>query len=127
MGAVHASATHSVTMQETYFFTIGNAAFSGGSSNWSSSGGAGNYDGTRIGWTAGGGGEWMFMPKWSLKGEALYYDLGSATFASSPIVIDIPPGGVYAGFGRQIVSNTAFTRVKFDGVLLRGGVSYHFN
>jgi opacity protein-like surface antigen len=102
-GAAHASAAHSVTMQETYLFTIGNAAFSGGSSNWSSSGGAGNYDGTRIGWAAGGGGEWMFMPKWSLKGEALYYDLGSATFASNPIVIDIPPGGVYAGFGRQII------------------------
>ena len=126
-GAAHATAAHSATLQETYLFTIGNTAFSGGSSNWSSSGGAGNYDATRIGWAAGGGGEWMFAPKWSLKGEALYYDLGSATFASSPIVIDIPAGGVYAGFGRQIISNIAFTRVNFNGVLLRGGVSYHFN
>jgi outer membrane immunogenic protein len=28
------------------------------------------------GWTAGGGLEWMFMQNWSLKAEALYWDLG---------------------------------------------------
>ena len=34
---------------------------------------------TRVGWTAGGGIEWMFLPKWSVKVEYLYADLGSAT------------------------------------------------
>lgn len=32
---------------------------------------------TRAGWTAGGGAEWMFMPKWSFKVEYLYADLGN--------------------------------------------------
>ena len=34
---------------------------------------------TRVGWTAGGGVEWMFLPNWSAKLEYLYYDLGSVT------------------------------------------------
>jgi outer membrane immunogenic protein len=35
-----------------------------------------NGSNARVGWTGGGGIEWMFLPNWSLKGEALYYDLG---------------------------------------------------
>jgi outer membrane immunogenic protein len=34
---------------------------------------------TRVGWTAGGGIEWMFLPKWSVKVEYLYADLGPST------------------------------------------------
>ena len=30
-------------------------------------GSGGNYSGTRVGWTAGGGVEWMFLPNWSAK------------------------------------------------------------
>src|SRR5205807_1225862 len=30
---------------------------------------AGSYSATRTGWAAGAGGEWMFLPKWSLKFE----------------------------------------------------------
>lgn len=37
--------------------------------NWTSTG-------WRAGWTAGGGLEYMFARNWSVKGEALYYDLG---------------------------------------------------
>jgi len=44
--------------------------------------GAGQFSNTQVGWTAGGGVEWMFMPNWSFKAEALYYDLGSVAFAS---------------------------------------------
>lgn len=32
---------------------------------------------TKIGWTAGGGLEWMFLPKWSAKVEYLYMDTGN--------------------------------------------------
>lgn len=35
--------------------------------------------GTRIGWTAGAGLEWMFCPGWSTSIEYLHYDLGSAS------------------------------------------------
>lgn len=33
-------------------------------------------DTTKIGWTVGGGIEWMFMPRWSAKLEYLYMDTG---------------------------------------------------
>jgi outer membrane immunogenic protein len=38
----------------------------------------------RTGWTAGAGFEWGFAPNWSVKGEYLYIDLGSQTFATVP-------------------------------------------
>jgi outer membrane immunogenic protein len=36
-----------------------------------------NNSAVQVGWTAGGGAEWMFMQNWSAKVEYLYYDLGS--------------------------------------------------
>ena len=36
----------------------------------------------RTGWTAGAGVEWMFLPRWSVKAEYLYYDLGTANTAN---------------------------------------------
>ena len=41
-----------------------------------------SYSDTRVGWTAGGGVEWMFLPNWSAKLEYLYYDLGTVTLNS---------------------------------------------
>ena len=46
----------------------------------------GSYSSTRVGWTAGGGIEWMFLPNWSAKFEYLYYDLGSSTYTLPPLV-----------------------------------------
>ncbi len=43
---------------------------------------AGSYSDTLVGWTAGGGLEWMFAPNWSAKLEYLYYDLGTASYGS---------------------------------------------
>jgi len=40
------------------------------------------YDDMRLGWTAGAGVEWMFNPKWSVKAEYLYYNLGTANTAN---------------------------------------------
>ena len=40
--------------------------------------GSGSNGSTRVGWTAGGGVEWAFRPSWSVKGEYLHMDLGSA-------------------------------------------------
>jgi outer membrane immunogenic protein len=38
---------------------------------------------TKLGWTLGGGYEWMFVPNWSLRAEYLYYkfDGGATTTA----------------------------------------------
>jgi len=42
---------------------------------------------TQVGWTAGAGVEWMFLPHWSLKAEYLYRSFSSTTFFAQ-----FPPG-----------------------------------
>jgi outer membrane immunogenic protein len=54
-----------------------NQAVNGVAGSWGSSS---SYSETRVGWTVGGGGEWKLAPKISLKGEYLYYDLGSVSY-----------------------------------------------
>ena len=91
----------------------------------------------KTGWTAGAGLEWMFAENWSAKAEGLYYDLGYASLASSPVTTLCgaatclsPDGGTYGNglsSGTAIWSNIAVTKIKFDGVIARAGVNYHFN
>jgi outer membrane immunogenic protein len=71
------------------------------------------------GWTAGGGLEWLFSPNWSLKVEYLFYDLGHVSYAMSPLV-NINSGGVPFTGGAPVAST------RFDGNIVRGGISYHF-
>ena len=73
-----------------------------------------------IGWTAGGGSEWMMAPNWSIKCEALYYDLGSTSvsnthYVASSTVASINPFG------------GSTTRAHYQGVIARAGVNYHFD
>jgi outer membrane immunogenic protein len=78
---------------------------------------------TRVGWTAGGGLEWMFMPNWSAKAEYLYYDLGSAqTNAGYTVVAKTRGADPQINFinGSQISS-------RFNGNIVRLGVNYHMN
>ena len=82
--------------------------------------GAAAFSDTRVGWTAGGGVEWMFWPNWSAKVEYLYYDLGSVTLPSA-VVIGVSPGGA------QDWAYAASTRTRFDGHVVRAGLNYHFN
>jgi len=73
----------------------------------------------------------MFAPSWSLKGEALYYQLGnvalnaSPVIAASPITIAVPPN-LAVNSGQALIANKSVTRVSYDGVIVRAGVSYHF-
>jgi outer membrane immunogenic protein len=46
--------------------------------NFPDAGGVVSGDSQHIGWTAGGGLEWRLSPRWSIKGEYLYVDLGEA-------------------------------------------------
>lgn len=72
----------------------------------------------RAGWTVGGGLEWMFAPRWSLKGEYLYYDLGHVTVNTSILQTNI--GGVpFFGVG---IASTA----HYNGSIARAGINYHF-
>ncbi len=69
-----------------------------------------------VGWTAGGGAEWMMAPNWSIKGEALYYDLNDTVVSNSTYS---------GGFAGSIGGST--TRAYYQGVIARAGVNYHFN
>jgi outer membrane immunogenic protein len=72
--------------------------------------------GTQVGWTAGGGLEWMFAPHWSAKIEYLYYDLGTVSIGG-PLQLYGPLG---AGLG------ASQTSAQFNGHVVRAGVNYHF-
>jgi outer membrane immunogenic protein len=71
------------------------------------------FSDTRVGWTAGGGVEWLFLPQWSAKAEYLYYDLGRAS-ASNTLT-----------FPNAVASTTVSS--EFKGHIVRAGVNYHFN
>ncbi|MCC3246400.1 outer membrane beta-barrel protein [Methylocystis sp. WRRC1] len=83
------------------------------------------FSNTLVGWTAGGGVEWMFMPGWSAKGEYLYYDLGSTTNNLAPVaglanVFNLPPGSIGYAYASNVSS-------RYNGHIVRAGVNYHFN
>jgi outer membrane immunogenic protein len=132
-GGVHGSATHSAIIQGVVTGLQGPLAGFNGTLGLPTVPGAGQFSNTQVGWTVGGGVEWMFMPSWSLKAEALYYDLGSVAFASSPVVavspITVPAIvlGTAVNAGQPLIASNPVTRVKYDGVIARAGVNYHFN
>jgi outer membrane immunogenic protein len=87
----------------------------------------GSFSDTRVGWTAGGGLEWMFLPNWSAKVEYLYYDLGSVSYGAGALNNvafrpdeTVPIGSVWSSAVSQ-------TSVRYDGHIVRAGVNYHFN
>jgi outer membrane immunogenic protein len=73
------------------------------------------------GWTAGGGIEYAVARSWSVKVEYLHYDLGSMTYASTPLANLDSPGG--APFTTINVSSMA----NFKGDLVRVGLNYQFH
>lgn len=77
--------------------------------------GGSTFADTKVGWTAGGGFEWMFWPNWSAKVEYLYYDLGTVRSTGAVIQPALDWGYV------------ADTRTRFNGHIVRAGVNYHFN
>lgn len=83
--------------------------------------GAGAFSDTRVGWTVGGGLEWMFLPNWSAKAEYLYYDLGNVTYSVTPLTSLSTISGTVVG--------SAFpqAQTRFDGHVVRAGLNYHFN
>ena len=111
--------TPSLLVYGTGGVAYGNASTSTSYATSDTRGGVGygtsNTSNTQVGWTAGGGVEWMFMQNWSAKAEYLYYNLGSAN--SSATVTSANNAWAYN------VQNST----QFNGNLVRAGVSYHFN
>ncbi|WOH63081.1 porin family protein [Bradyrhizobium sp. BWA-3-5] len=71
-------------------------------------------DEIRYGWTVGAGAEWKFAPNWSIKGEYLYYDLGSHTIR---------------GNQTNPVNGVDFATYSFNtrGSIARAGINYQFS
>jgi outer membrane immunogenic protein len=84
---------------------------------------------TKIGWTAGGGVEWMFLNNWSAKVEYLYYDLGTASMYSGAHTNVWEGSFVFPGISAgQISTMYGFnSSSRFNGNIVRAGVNYHFN
>lgn len=70
------------------------------------------YD--RVGWAAGGGIEYAFLPQWTLKLEGLYYDLG--TVRTAGVDVTPPPTGYTEG-----------KSFRLNGAIGRVGINYKFD
>jgi outer membrane immunogenic protein len=79
----------------------------------------GSNSNSRVGWTAGGGLEWLFAPNWSVKAEYLYYDLGSVTYGLSLLQN-------FNTAGTLFTSGAPVSRTSFKGNIVRAGLNYHF-
>lgn len=79
---------------------------------------SGAFSGTRVGYTLGGGAEWMLREHWSLKAEYLYYDLGTVNYALSPLSNNF--------FGALYTSVAPTASTRFNGNIARVGINYHF-
>lgn len=98
---------YSAVFRNTTYTTFGNASNSG----------------TQVGYTVGGGLEWMFLPNWSAKAEYLYYDLGS--MSGDATILRIPNRAVNV----QPAAVQAITNLNgaLRGNIVRAGVNYHLN
>jgi len=74
---------------------------------------------TRVGFTVGGGLEWMFAPRWSVKAEYLYYDLGKVTLNQTLSIALVALPADQANSNIQSVAH-------YNGSIARAGVNYHF-
>ncbi|WP_256806052.1 outer membrane protein [Bradyrhizobium sp. Bra64] len=72
-----------------------------------------NASDLRFGWTVGAGAEWAFASNWSVKGEYLYYDLGSPTITGS----------------QTNPVDTEFATYSFStrGNIVKAGLNYRFD
>jgi outer membrane immunogenic protein len=113
-GGVKASTAISQSNDDCVFFAA--------SCVQSATGAAGSISQTRVGWTAGGGWEWMFASRWSAKVEYLYYDLGTVNFVNSPLVTG---PNTFPGAGGPVIVGSGGS-AEFRGNIARAGINYHW-
>lgn len=82
---------------------------------------------TLVGWNLGGGLEWAFEKNWSLKAEALYWNMGSVkltsyTLGSAPL----PPAQAPGSYTSTPSLTSSQVSVNYQGIIARAGLNYHF-
>ena len=115
----------SINLNQSQIFNVTESQ--GATSNlggWAAFGNA-NYSNTQVGYTAGGGAEWMFMPNWSAKAEYIYYNLGNVSLTS--VMTAVPTGTTIAAGGTNQLWNASTANTTLSGNIVRAGVNYHFN
>jgi outer membrane immunogenic protein len=85
---------------------------------------SGNFAETRVGWTVGAGGEWMFTSNWSAKLEYLHYDLGSANYGTTVSNFAVAGGDILPGTLLYALGQSSST--NFRGDIVRVGINYKF-
>jgi len=80
----------------------------------------GSTSATRTGWTAGGGLEYAIATGWSVKGEYLYYNLGSSSYGLTPLTSTNILGQLFTAVA------TTSTTTDFKGSIVRVGLNYKF-
>jgi outer membrane immunogenic protein len=71
---------------------------------------------TRLGWTVGGGIEWMFAANWTVKAEYLYVDFGTITNTSLAVAIGTgatPFPGATIAHNHRVTENIARVGVNY--------------
>jgi opacity protein-like surface antigen len=87
------------------------------------------FNGTLLGWAAGGGLEWMFTKDWSVKADYLYYNLGSVSLADNYYSVTYAPyvpSTNYTNNGNAF-GVTGLATANFSGNVIRAGVNRHFD
>jgi outer membrane immunogenic protein len=77
-----------------------------------------NLSSTKVGFVAGVGAEYALDPRWSIKTEALYVDLGKNSATITGIAQSTPPGNPTTVTGRFDINDTMW--------IVRAGVNYKF-
>lgn len=78
----------------------------------------------RAGWTIGGGAEYALTSNWSIKGEYLFYDLGTTNIPTNVAYTETLPGGT--GIGSTYASAIRNTAIHWTGSIARAGINYRF-
>lgn len=91
------------------FSNTDGCVFPGGGANQCPTG---SVSKTLAGYTLGGGAEFAFDRNWSIKGEYLYYNLGSVSYTLADANF---PGVTYGA------------STEFRGHIIRGGINYRFD
>jgi outer membrane immunogenic protein len=104
------------------FYGTGGVAYGGGSAHASvydadyGWGWAGSKSDTRVGWTIGAGAEYAITNNVTLKGEYLYYNLGSTN------EVGVATGSALSAFPNSYLAS----KVTYEGSIFRAGVNYKF-